>query len=626
MTKIYFTIVTILLCKFGLSAQPQDPADSLQTVFNQAKTDTARLSILFKDNPYKYMGKPQQMLALYQRGYVLAQQQNDQARVFKAHFYTALVYIYNLQDEVTGFQYLQKALTVAEARNDYFDLHRVYYAMSIVQDHQNNHVEMYKYLYKGIEAAEKTKNPDVGAFQSLGENLYNEKRLDECLTINKRLLALLERSNSSIEKKLQAYTAIADVLKLLPNRKQEFVYYREKAERLFDSLSVSKTPHIDLIPVGLIYYKFNRLEKAKDIFKQILAEKLDSNTNLNNQAIAHGLLSDIYELQGNYPLSTAHLKKHYSIELAATKKRLADEAGKKIIKAESERDLLLKQQEIDKQKWFAISGFCMALVLLIGCLIVYRFYKREQQIKQELALLNATKDRLFALLSHDLLSPVAILKNFIMLVDFGAMNQQEFAATTNDIRRDVNNLYNMLETVLHWSVTQMREIKPKFEQVNIAEVIGEQVSLLEPIAKSKGIVISQHIPSDLVIDIDKNHLALVIRNLLQNALKFTNVNGTIEFNAKTISNTQIAVTPGRDGAQGDKSGYAIEIKDNGVGMSADVLDKLFKTNENTNRKGTHQEAGTGLGLILTKELVELNKGQISAQSEVGKGTTFSLTF
>jgi signal transduction histidine kinase len=145
---------------------------------------------------------------------------------------------------------------------------------------------------------------------------------------------------------------------------------------------------------------------------------------------------------------------------------------------------------------------------------------------------NATKDKLFALLSHDLISPVANLKNILMLTDFGLLSQEEFAAISKDLSNKAHNLHSMFENVLHWAISQMHGIKTRFEKVAIAEVVNEQISLLKPLAKGKQIKIEQNIPYDLILQLDRNHLALIIRNLLQNALKFTNVNGTIVFLSK----------------------------------------------------------------------------------------------
>jgi signal transduction histidine kinase len=207
------------------------------------------------------------------------------------------------------------------------------------------------------------------------------------------------------------------------------------------------------------------------------------------------------------------------------------------------------------------------------------------------------------------MSPVATLKNYTMLMDWGAMDQAEFTESVQSLKTNVNNLYLMLENVLHWSITQMKGIKAKIEKVNISEVIQEQVALLEPIAKGKNIRITQAVPSGITIDMDRNHLALIIRNLLQNALKFTHSGGIIQFNGE---NTE--------------GGYQLRIQDNGIGMAADILTKLFKVEENANRTGTAKEGGTGLGLILTKELVELNGGKITVSSEEGRGATFSIVF
>ena len=242
-------------------------------------------------------------------------------------------------------------------------------------------------------------------------------------------------------------------------------------------------------------------------------------------------------------------------------------------------------------------------------LILQRNKRRIEQQKTELAALNSTKDKLFALLSHDLLSPLANLKNIMMLVDWGMMSQEEFVVVSKKLVNNVNNLYSMFENVLHWSISQMQGIKPKFEQVNISEVVNEQITLFEPIAKSKNICIEQAISTDFVLCIDKNHLALIIRNLLQNALKFTNSGGSIVFNS-----------------QNTEGGAKLIIQDTGIGMTPDILAKLFKIDQTVKHKGTAQEGGTGVGLILTKELVIFNRGTIDVASEIGKGTTVVLQF
>ena len=141
--------------------------------------------------------------------------------------------------------------------------------------------------------------------------------------------------------------------------------------------------------------------------------------------------------------------------------------------------------------------------------------------------------------------------------------------------------------------------------------------MFEPIAQDKGIHINQVIPESTTIDVDRDHLALIVRNLLQNALKFTHSGGQISFNAL---NTDLSSGTHEGGKK------TITLQDTGIGMSQNTIDKLFKVEQNAHREGTDKEGGTGLGLILTKELVELNSGTIMVSSEEGKGTRFSMTF
>ena len=126
----------------------------------------------------------------------------------------------------------------------------------------------------------------------------------------------------------------------------------------------------------------------------------------------------------------------------------------------------------------------------------------------------------------------------MMPVDWDLMSADEFKKTTKDLISKVNNLCNMFENVLHWSISQMRGIKAKREKVNVKDLIEEQIGLLEPIAKGKGINISHNIPSDFEWTVDKNHLALTLRNLLQNALKFTKAGGQISFKVENTGRTQ----------------------------------------------------------------------------------------
>lgn len=615
MKRILLITITLLYV-LDLKAQ-LTPADSLQSLFNKATSDTARLHILFKDSPAKYLGKPQQMLALYQQGCAIALQQNDQANLFKSYFGIAMIYIYGLSDEGTGFQYLQKALTVAEARKDYFDLHRVYYALGIVQHHQNNPDEMYKYLYKAIEAAEQTDKPETGGFQSLTQRLLADKRFDEYLAISKRFVNVVERANTSAKVKLQAYNSVAEALKLFPDKKQEKDYYRQKAEKLLDSLTVSEYQPSDMVIAASIYYKFNRNQKAIELLQKVLDKNANNDYHLASQGSAHELLAQIYESEKNYPLSIQHLKVSQSIENEQLIKRLTEESGTKVIKAEAERDLLLKQKEADKNRWMAIFGFSLAVLMLGAGIIAYRFYKREQERKREVDTINATKDKLFSIIAHDLRSPIGALKNHLTMTNYGMMSQAEFATTSQRLANNVNALFQSLDNLLYWAYSQLKGIKAKPQNMALREVANVEIELLAEMARQKNIVIINNIDPSVTICADANQIGLVIRNLVGNSLKFTHSDGKIVLES--------APTDLSSGTH-ERGKTILTITDNGIGMSPEIQKQLFSKHGNASRQGTAAEKGQGLGLILSKELIELNGGTMDIQSEVDKGTRFSMTF
>lgn len=605
--QIFFLLFLFYSFSSTLNAQ-SSAADSLQLAFNKATSDTARLNILFKDSPFDYLGKPQEMLALYQQGGLIAQRQNDQARLFKSYLYTAMIYIYNLSDEGTGFQYLHKALKVAEIRNDYFDLHRVYYAMAIVQHHQNNRDEMYKYLYKAIEAAEKTDTPELGGFQSLAQNLVDDKRYDDYLAIAKRFVTLVEQANLSADIKLQAYNSIADALKLFPNKKQEFIYYRQKAEILLDSFSTQEYFIREKVIAASIYYKFNRNKRAIELLKQVINKNANDDFHLASQGMAHKLLSEIYESEKNYPLSIEHLKKHQRIENEQLVKRLTEESGKKVIKAEAERDLLLKQKEADNNRWMAILGFSLAVLMLIAGIIVYRFYKREQERKKEVDAINATKDKLFSIIAHDLRSPIGTLKNNLAMTNYGMMSQAEFATVSKRLTSNVNALYQTLDNLLHWAYSQFKGTKVQPETLPLREVANEEILFLAENANQKNISIVNDISQETTTFADRNQISLVIRNLVSNSLKFTHSGGKVVLKTQNIDDSKTTFT----------------ITDNGIGMSPELQKQLFSIQNKTSRQGTAEEKGQGLGLLLVKEMVEANHGTLSIESSENKGTVVNI--
>ncbi|MEN8119941.1 MAG: PAS domain-containing sensor histidine kinase [Bacteroidota bacterium] len=241
--------------------------------------------------------------------------------------------------------------------------------------------------------------------------------------------------------------------------------------------------------------------------------------------------------------------------------------------------------------------------------------KSEQKIiesEQKLRELNAMKDKFFSIIAHDLRSPFNTMLGFSKLLvnkfdSFDLKKQKEFLGI---LTRDIENTHKLLENLLLWARTQSGNIDFNPEKGNLYLLTGETVDLLRQSAAEKAIIIINEIPEDIYVNADKNMLLTILRNLISNAVKFTQIEGKVFINARFKS---------------DKNYIEISVKDSGVGMANEKQAQLFTIDENISTKGTKGEKGTGLGLILCKEFVERHGGEIWVVSEVGKGSEFVFT-
>jgi signal transduction histidine kinase len=224
--------------------------------------------------------------------------------------------------------------------------------------------------------------------------------------------------------------------------------------------------------------------------------------------------------------------------------------------------------------------------------------------------LNATKDRFFSILAHDIKGPLNSLTAFldIMSNHLDEMSKEDIQFMSSSLNRSVKNLYQLLENVLSWSRSQMGVIEYNFEEFPLKNVVKENLQLLQMTAANKGIEFLDEVPSDIVVYADQPSLHTIIRNLLSNAIKFTAEGGKVSV-----------------GAFVDGQKAIVYVRDTGVGMPKEIQERLFKVDKRVSTKGTANETGTGLGLILVKEFVERNGGAIWVESEVEVGTTFYFT-
>ncbi|MFH1050220.1 MAG: PAS domain S-box protein [bacterium] len=233
-----------------------------------------------------------------------------------------------------------------------------------------------------------------------------------------------------------------------------------------------------------------------------------------------------------------------------------------------------------------------------------------KRVEKQLIELNFTKDKFFSIIAHDLRNPISsfmqgtdILEN-----DYDTLTDDERADIIISLNRTSKGLLELLEDLLTWSRAQTGKISFTPDQADIFPIISNNISLLELQAGNKKIFLKQESEENTFGFFDVNMVNTVIRNLISNAIKFTPEGGMITIGSK-IENNSIKVW----------------VKDTGVGISEENINKLFRIDTTITTDGTAKEKGTGLGLILCKELIEKNRGTIWIESELNKGSSFIFT-
>lgn len=495
--------------------------------------------------------------------------------------------------------------------------------------------------------------------------------LDEALKNFEHVL----RYRSDIDKRFEAealfnlghlYTSKGDYNAALKNHKKALAVTRALRDRRAEALSLND--------IGVLYGLMKNDEKshanhevALEI-RQSMNDKRGIAESYNNlgslylrqgeaeKARSNGLLALEYgresqaqeQMLKSYDLLSQSSKKLGDFQNALTYKELGQALHEFIENEAHERQLLetrnryfLGKKETEIQKLNALrlererelaagKKFRNILSLLVvlsvvsaGLLFILYLVKRRsnrvlsvakrevQRQNEKLQQLNTTKDKFFSIISHDLKGPLNSLTSFSrLLIDHtDSLSKEEIQVLAKDLDKSVKNLLTLLENLLEWSRSQTGNIDFTPEVFDLADLLQANKVLLDGQANSKGINIEVVHAGESWVRLHKQSVNTVIRNLLSNAIKFTAAKGTIQLRL------------GRHNSR-----LEVQVADNGVGMPPEVIEKLFRLDSKHSTRGTANEKGTGLGLILCRDFIEKNGGQLRVQSAPGKGSVFTCSF
>lgn len=230
---------------------------------------------------------------------------------------------------------------------------------------------------------------------------------------------------------------------------------------------------------------------------------------------------------------------------------------------------------------------------------------------EELTRLNAEKDKFFSIIAHDLKSP---FNGFLNLTEIMANTSEnislaEFTDYSKQLNEAARNLYQLLENLLKWSQVQKGNISYDPVDSDLSQIVIQCIDTINPKAEQKEIKIVNEVDASQKVRADERMLGVILRNFLSNAVKFTRPGGEIFIRSRLLENGTVEIS----------------VSDNGIGIPRDDINRLFKIGEKVGREGTEGELSTGLGLLLCKEFVEKNGGEIRVESEENVGSTFSFT-
>lgn len=273
-------------------------------------------------------------------------------------------------------------------------------------------------------------------------------------------------------------------------------------------------------------------------------------------------------------------------------------------KDRQQRELVIEAQQKEKRNLMYVI-FLGAVILALILFLYFLMRRTSRKLKE----LNATKDKLFSIIGHDLKGPLNSLTSFssLLLNHADKLTKEEIKMLSADLDKSLKNLMALLENLLEWSRSQTGSIDFKAERFDINAVVVENLELLKSIADNKKIQLRNEAQGEIFVLAHRYSINTVVRNLLSNAIKFTKEGGLITINIALGKVVTLAV------------------QDTGVGMNPATLQSLFELGSKTSTLGTAKEKGTGLGLILCKDFVEKNRGTIHVESTEGIGSKFYFT-
>lgn len=556
--------------------------------------------------------------------------------------YSNMSTVYNrMGDYPKALSLLFECLKISEKQEDSLRyLAPNYNNLGIVFQSQADFDNAYKYYNKALSIRLNSGDSSLVAesYNNIGNVFYEKKDYENALKFYFKVIDILEKMPNS--RVLSITTGNIANIYFMTNEYDSSLHYN------YISLEIRKQIN-DLFGQAQSYENlaFNYLElanteKALEFANKSLEIAFDINAKPNIRSTYH-LLSRIYEAKNDYKQAFEMLKNYEIYNDSIFNMNAQAEINQlKLIREEAQNQRLEDQSKIDKQQIFQQKLISFGLLFLAFMFMAFtalslkanrskklinkELESKSKQLslqnleikkqtdllmsqKEQLSRLNDIKSKVFTIISHDLRNLLHSTKSVFDLKNKNLISDKDFNELIPELTINMDHVSELFENLMSWSYNQMNGKKANQISINLNDLIVDNVRVTKNQAVKKQISIINNLEDQLLVNGDAEMIKLVIRNLLINAIKFTPIKGEVKIDAEN-----------------NEKFTTITIEDNGIGMNENQLNLLF-TAKSISTSGTQNEKGSGIGLYLCKEYIELNKGKIWAESKPGVGSKFIFT-
>ncbi|MDE3251259.1 MAG: tetratricopeptide repeat protein [Bacteroidota bacterium] len=519
-------------------------------------------------------------------------------------------------------KYLTLASTIASETEDEELQAEVSTATGLLEETLANYNLAIKDFQYAISVYEKLdrKSYANNCLINLGRVYKKQSDLTNGLIVLKKALASARQMNIIDQQK----EALFNISQIYENQHAfDSAYFFYKAYIVMQD-SIYNNDNQKLILRKQLQFEFNNKERVYQLNQQISENKLKEQEDLairqrqeldirNKQLELSEREQEIQKL--NYLKKQAALISEQKLKTFLLNQK---DLEKKL--ATSMLDKKIDQQKSEIHANTVVNRFLVLTLLLFSLAGIYIFRTKQKTAKlnaivlaQKTSLeeLGKVKDKIFSIVSHDMRAPVNNLLAFNELLNEGGISQEKLSNYLEKIKGTLDHTSTMMENLLNWSASQMQGFNPVIEKVSLNQTVANIAREIEPALRKKKISLENTIPHEVFVNADKNMLELVVRNIVSNAIKFSEHHGKIEMSTSLDEDKKVILS----------------VKDSGIGLNSDQVKNINSDSVKAleSSYGTDREKGTGLGLMLCKHFIQLMKGHLSVESHLGRGSLFKIT-